>query len=61
MSRKLAEITPPVADVAAVATELTRVVDLPKGARPFRTHIDPSQDGSAVVSAVADLLSPAAG
>ncbi|MFG1642992.1 SDR family oxidoreductase [Amycolatopsis sp. NPDC049252] len=72
---KLAEITPADADVATVAEELARVVDLPKGGRPFRTHIDPSDDGGRLVAEVgdrirseflrridlADLLSPAAG
>ncbi|MGP4051448.1 short-chain dehydrogenase/reductase [Streptomyces sp. 2A115] len=27
---------------------------MPSGTRPLRTHIDPSRDGSEVVSAVAD-------
>ena len=29
---------------------------LPAGQRPFRTHIDPSRDGSEVVSAVYDRI-----
>jgi NAD(P)-dependent dehydrogenase (short-subunit alcohol dehydrogenase family) len=29
---------------------------LPAGQRPFRTHVDPSRDGSEVVSTVADRL-----
>jgi hypothetical protein len=32
------------------------VVNLPVGQRPFRTHIDPSRDGSEVVSAVSDRI-----
>jgi hypothetical protein len=33
-----------------------RPVDTPFGKRPFRVHIDPSQDGAAVVNAVADRM-----
>lgn len=29
---------------------------MPAGTRPLRTHIDPSHDGSEVVSAVADRV-----
>jgi hypothetical protein len=32
------------------------VIDLPAGHRPLRTHIDPSRDGSEVVSAVGDRI-----
>ena len=32
------------------------MVGLPAGQRPFRTHIDPSRDGSEVVSAVSDRI-----
>jgi len=53
---KLAALIPPDADVADVAKAITRLVDLPVGTRPFRTHIDPSRDGSEVVSAVADRI-----
>jgi hypothetical protein len=42
--------------VREVADAIVRVVDLPAGQRPFRTHIDPSKDGSEVVSAVADRI-----
>ncbi|MEU0788538.1 SDR family oxidoreductase [Amycolatopsis sp. NPDC005961] len=75
VAEKLADITPADADVATVAEELARVVDLPKGKRPFRVHIDPSDDGGWLVAEVGDrirseflrridlgdLLSPAAG
>ena len=75
VARKLAEITPADADITSVAHELARVVDLPKGRRPFRVHIDPADDGGSVVAEVgdrirreflhridlADLLSPALG
>lgn len=52
----LAAAVPPDADVAAVADAIARVVNLPKGKRPFRTHIDPAQDGCEVVNAVADRV-----
>ncbi|AGF64113.1 short-chain dehydrogenase [Streptomyces hygroscopicus subsp. jinggangensis TL01] len=29
---------------------------MPHGTRPLRTHVDPSRDGSEVVSAVADRV-----
>lgn len=53
---RLARLTPEDADANAVAEEIARVVDLPAGRRPLRTHVDPSHDGSEVVSAVADRL-----
>jgi NAD(P)-dependent dehydrogenase (short-subunit alcohol dehydrogenase family) len=56
VSRKLAEITPPDADINVVADEIARVVDLPKGKRPFRVHIDPSDDGGALVAEVGDRI-----
>ena len=33
-----------------------RVVDLPRAERPFRVHVDPADDGSEVVTAVADRV-----
>ena len=38
------------------AAAYVRVIDLPAGRRPLRTHIDPSRDGSEVVSAVYDRV-----
>jgi NAD(P)-dependent dehydrogenase (short-subunit alcohol dehydrogenase family) len=52
----LASLEPVDADAASVATEIVRVVGLPFGKRPFRTHIDPSQDGAEVVNGVADRV-----
>lgn len=52
----LAGLEPDDADPAQVAREIVRVVDLPAGARPFRVHVDPSQDGAEVVNAVADRV-----
>ena len=56
VNKRLTGLLPPDADVADVAREIRRVVDLPQGARPFRVHIDPSKDGSEVVTAVADRI-----
>lgn len=53
---RLAEISPPDADVAAVAEAIVDVVGAPGGERPFRVHIDPSNDGSEEVSEVADRI-----
>jgi NAD(P)-dependent dehydrogenase (short-subunit alcohol dehydrogenase family) len=52
----MAALEPADADAAAVADAIVKVVDLPFGKRPFRTHVDPSQDGCEVVSAVADRV-----
>ncbi|GAA5185474.1 SDR family oxidoreductase [Rugosimonospora acidiphila] len=56
VARRLAALEPADADVAQVARAIVEVVDAPAGRRPFRTHIDPSDDGSSVVSAVADRI-----
>ena len=53
---RLTAIFPEGHDASAVADEIARVIDLPRERRPFRTHIDPSRDGSEVVSAVADRI-----
>jgi NAD(P)-dependent dehydrogenase (short-subunit alcohol dehydrogenase family) len=52
----LARLEPADADPAEVAREIVRVVDAPFGKRPFRVHVDPSQDGAEVVNAVADRM-----
>jgi NAD(P)-dependent dehydrogenase (short-subunit alcohol dehydrogenase family) len=68
----LAACEPPDADPSSVARAIVDVVNAPFGRRPFRVHIDPSDDGCEVVNAVAtrvrseflrridlgDLLSP---
>lgn len=51
-----AAIVPPDADVSAVAQAIVRVVDTPFGKRPFRVHIDPTQDGAEVTNAVLDRV-----
>jgi len=56
VSKKLAEMAPDDADPGEVAKEVVRVVDLPKGKRPFRVHIDPSDDGAEDVFRVGDRV-----
>ncbi len=56
MLTSLADLVPPDADAQSVADEIVRIVGLPAGRRPYRTHVDPSRDGSEVVSAVADRI-----
>ncbi len=52
----LAALEPADADAGEVAKAITRVVDTPFGQRPFRVHIDPSQDGAEIVNGVADRV-----
>jgi NAD(P)-dependent dehydrogenase (short-subunit alcohol dehydrogenase family) len=56
VQKAFAAIVPPDADVAAVAEAIVRVVDAPFGKRPFRVHIDPTQDGADVGFSVLDRL-----
>jgi NAD(P)-dependent dehydrogenase (short-subunit alcohol dehydrogenase family) len=51
-----AAIVPADADVSAVAEAIVKVVDAPFGKRPFRVHIDPTQDGAEVVNGVLDRV-----
>src|SRR5882757_6288514 len=51
-----AAIVPPDADAGAVAEAIVKVVDAPFGKRPFRVHIDPTQDGADVAFAVMDRV-----
>ena len=44
------------ADVSAVAEAIVKVVDVPFGKRPFRVHIDPTQDGAEVAFGVIDRV-----
>jgi len=52
----LAALEPEDADVADVAKAIVEVVDAPFGTRPFRVHIDPSEDGAEIVNGVADRV-----
>jgi NAD(P)-dependent dehydrogenase (short-subunit alcohol dehydrogenase family) len=56
IQKGLAGTSPPDADVGAVADAIVKVVAMPFGTRPFRTHIDPAQDGCEVVNTVADRI-----
>jgi NAD(P)-dependent dehydrogenase (short-subunit alcohol dehydrogenase family) len=51
-----AAIVPQDADAGSVADAIVRVVDAPFGKRPFRVHIDPTQDGAEVAFAVIDRM-----
>lgn len=53
---RLKALEPADADVADVAAAIANVVDLPHGQRPFRVHVDPSQDGAEAVNAVGDRV-----
>lgn len=46
VAERLAQLTPADADPAEVARRIVWVVDLPKGERPFRVHVDPAHDGA---------------
>ena len=46
----------PDADVLDVAKAIVKIVDMPFGARPFRVHLDPAQDGAEIVNGVADRV-----
>jgi NAD(P)-dependent dehydrogenase (short-subunit alcohol dehydrogenase family) len=52
----LAGLEPADADPSEVARQIVRVVGLPFGKRPFRIHVDPSQDGAEIVNGVADRM-----
>lgn len=54
--KNLAAAEPPDADPTSVARAIVDVVNAPLGRRPFRVHIDPSNDGCEVVNAVADRV-----
>jgi NAD(P)-dependent dehydrogenase (short-subunit alcohol dehydrogenase family) len=56
VAQRLSEQAPADANVADVARAIVEVVDMPHGTRPFRVHIDPADDGAAVVDAVADRI-----
>ena len=52
----LSALEPPDADASEVAEAIARVVDMRFGKRPFRVHIDPSEDGAELVNGVADRV-----
>ncbi len=56
VAEKLAALAPEGADASLVSDEIARIVALPAGKRPYRVHVDPADDGSESVSAVADRV-----
>ncbi|TIV12884.1 MAG: oxidoreductase, partial [Mesorhizobium sp.] len=52
----LAGLEPADADPSKVAEAIVDLVAMPHGHRPFRVHIDPSDDGAAIVNGVADRV-----
>lgn len=56
VQKAFAEIVPPDADAGAVAEAIVDVVGKPFGKRPFRVHIDPTQDGADVGFTVLDRV-----
>jgi NAD(P)-dependent dehydrogenase (short-subunit alcohol dehydrogenase family) len=56
VAQRLAEQSPADASAVDVATAIVDVIDMRHGTRPFRVHIDPADDGAAVVDAVADRI-----
>jgi len=53
-----ASIVPPDADASAVAEAIVKIVDTPFGKRPFRVHVNPTEDGAAVTNMVMDRFVP---
>ena len=56
VSAKLAELAPADADPSEVARQIVKVVDVPKGSRPFRVYVDPADDGAEDVFRVGDRV-----
>lgn len=56
IQKAFAAITPVDADASTVADAIVNIVALPFGKRPFRVHIDPTQDGADVTFAVMDRV-----
>jgi NAD(P)-dependent dehydrogenase (short-subunit alcohol dehydrogenase family) len=56
VSKKLTELSPADADPSEVARQIVKVVDTPKGSRPFRVSVDPADDGAEDVFRVGDRV-----
>jgi NAD(P)-dependent dehydrogenase (short-subunit alcohol dehydrogenase family) len=56
IQRALAGIAPDGTDLGSVAGAVAHIVDTPFGERPFRVHVDPSEDGAAVTFPVIDRV-----
>lgn len=56
VSERLAALAPADADPSEVARQVARVIDLPRGQRPFRVHVDPAHDGAEEVFDLGDRI-----
>ncbi|OLE29247.1 MAG: oxidoreductase [Catenulispora sp. 13_1_20CM_3_70_7] len=56
VATKLAALAPEGASASLVSDEIARIIALPAGQRPYRVHIDPTDDGSEEVSDTADRI-----
>jgi NAD(P)-dependent dehydrogenase (short-subunit alcohol dehydrogenase family) len=56
IQKAFAEIVPEDADVGEVAKAIATVVATPFGKRPFRVHVDPTEDGASIGFAVVDRM-----
>ncbi len=56
VKKAYASIVPEDADVAKVAEAMVAIVNAPRGKRPFRVGIDPTDDGSMVVNPMLDRV-----
>jgi NAD(P)-dependent dehydrogenase (short-subunit alcohol dehydrogenase family) len=56
IQKAFAAIVPPDADPMMVADAIVEVVNMPFGKRPFRVHVDPTQDGADVAFAIMDRV-----
>ncbi len=56
VKKAFAGIVPDDADAGTVAEAMVAIVGAPRGRRPFRVHVDPTNDGSEVANAVLDRV-----
>jgi hypothetical protein len=56
VQKAFATFVPPDADASALAGAIVQVVNTPFGKRPFRVHIDPTEDGASVGFTVLDRV-----
>ena len=56
VQRAFADLVPADADVGLVANAIAQVVDTPFGTRPFRVHVDPTEDGADIGFSVVDRM-----
>ena len=56
VKKAFASIVPEDADVSTVAQAMVAIVNAPRGKRPFRVGVDPTDDGSMVVNPMLDRV-----